>query len=93
MGAPREPARTCVGCREVSGKAGLVRIVRDGDGRVRVDRMGKAPGRGAYVHPRPECVRRAAKGSLARALRATLEPGEAGRLRDELMMEAGATTT
>jgi predicted RNA-binding protein YlxR (DUF448 family) len=82
-----------VGCREVGGKAGLVRVVRGPDGVVRVDLTGRAPGRGAYVHPRTDCVGRAAKGSLARALRATLGPGEAGRLLDELTTEPGATIT
>jgi predicted RNA-binding protein YlxR (DUF448 family) len=93
VGQRREPVRTCVGCREVGGKAELIRVVRGQDGVVRVDRTGRAPGRGAYMHPRADCLGRAAKGSLARALRATLGPGEAGRLLDELTEEAGATTT
>jgi predicted RNA-binding protein YlxR (DUF448 family) len=83
-----EPTRTCVGCRRTGSKAGLVRIARAGDG-VALDRSGRAPGRGAYCHPEPDCVRAAfAAGVLARALRTGLGPDELGRLRNEI--ETGA---
>ncbi|HEX5568653.1 MAG TPA: YlxR family protein [Streptomyces sp.] len=49
------PERTCVGCRERSDKAGLLRVVLDG-GRCVPDHRGTLPGRGAYVHPAPTCV-------------------------------------
>ncbi|MFL5798550.1 MAG: YlxR family protein [Actinomycetota bacterium] len=93
----REPIRTCVGCRETGTKADLVRLVRAADGAVRFDRTGKAPGRGAYLHPRPACWDGALKrGGLARALRTGdrgdhgLRPGEASTLRAEI---EGARTT
>ena len=63
-----EPRRTCVACREEGTKDELVRLVR-GPGGVEVDRSGRAPGRGAYLHRRPECLEMARKrGALARAL-------------------------
>ncbi|MGZ4104207.1 MAG: YlxR family protein [Actinomycetota bacterium] len=65
---PSEPARTCIGCRQVRPKSELVRIVRSTDGSAVVDREARAPGRGAYVHPTPECVARAGR-RLAGALR------------------------
>ncbi|MCF6526251.1 YlxR family protein [Streptomyces sp. JJ36] len=49
------PQRTCVGCREQSGKAELLRVVLVG-GRCVPDHRGTLPGRGAYVHPRQSCV-------------------------------------
>ncbi|MEE1941789.1 YlxR family protein [Streptomyces sp. TRM 70361] len=49
------PERTCVGCRERSGKAGLLRVVLAGD-RCVPDHRGTLPGRGAYLHPVPACV-------------------------------------
>ena len=64
------PQRTCVGCREVQGKRQLVRVVRQADGRVRLDETGKAPGRGAYMHANKECWQSALSGGrLAHALK------------------------
>lgn len=65
------PQRTCVGCREVLPKRSLIRIVRSPDG-VKVDRTGKAPGRGAYLHDKRSCWQQALRGALARALRTEL---------------------
>jgi predicted RNA-binding protein YlxR (DUF448 family) len=70
-----EPARTCVGCREVGGKQGLIRIVRRSEGGAAVDVTGQASGRGAYLHPVAACVEIARKKrSLDRALRTTVQP-------------------
>jgi predicted RNA-binding protein YlxR (DUF448 family) len=67
--------RTCVGCREEAGKAGLIRIVRRAEGGAAIDRTGRATGRGAYVHDDPICVELARKKrSLDRALHATIQP-------------------
>ncbi|MDP9340743.1 MAG: YlxR family protein [Actinomycetota bacterium] len=80
----REPERTCVGCRVKAPKRDLVRLVT-GDEGVRVDPGGKAPGRGAYVHRDPECIRLALRrGALAYALRTRLSPEEAGNLTETL---------
>ena len=71
------PQRTCVACRETGDKRGLVRIVRTPDGRVVIDRTGKANGRGAYVHDSPECWQPALKRErLAHALKATISPAD-----------------
>ena len=84
MPAAHAPQRTCVGCRERGEKAGLVRVVADGEG-VRVDRRGSAPGRGAYVHPDRACVEAAiARGALTRALRVGLNEHGAATLRADL---------
>jgi uncharacterized protein len=70
MAGKHVPQRTCVGCREVQGKRQMVRVVRSGDGHVRIDVTGKQPGRGAYVHVRPACWQSAlAGGRLAHALK------------------------
>lgn len=80
----REPVRTCVGCRVRTGKAELVRIViRSGE--YRPDPFARMPGRGAYLHPDPKCLDRAARrSSLRRALRASDEVS-ADRLREQLL--------
>ena len=79
-----EPERSCVGCRERAPKAELLRIVRTTGG-VRVDPLGRAPGRGAYVHRDPACADAAVRrGALAAALRVGLTKGELARLRNEI---------
>jgi len=74
-----------VGCRERAGKSELVRVVRRPAGQVSVDPTGRSPGRGAYVHRSESCVRQAVRrGSLARALKASLDEAEVSRLVHEL---------
>ncbi len=64
------PQRTCIGCREEAGKRALVRIVRTPDGRVGVDRTGRANGRGAYIHGEAACWEKALRGAtIERALK------------------------
>ena len=53
------PMRQCVGCREMKAKKELVRVVRSPEGEISLDFRGKAPGRGAYVCPQAECLKRA----------------------------------
>ena len=59
------PMRQCVGCREMRPKRELVRVVKSPEGEISLDFKGKAPGRGAYVCPNAECLKKARK---ARAL-------------------------
>lgn len=75
------PQRTCVACREVQAKGTLVRLVRTPEG-VFPDMQGKRPGRGAYLHARPECWERGLAGALASALRTTLADEDRQRLVD-----------
>jgi uncharacterized protein len=66
--------RTCVGCRKRAAKEELLRVVADdlGEGlEVVPDPRGRAPGRGAHVHPRSDCLELALRRrAFARALRA-----------------------
>ena len=64
------PQRQCMGCRERKNKREMIRVVRGTDGTVNLDFSGKAPGRGAYLCPDPECLKRAIK---AKALDRSLE--------------------
>ena len=72
---PRKiPMRMCVGCREMKTKATLLRVVKPQEGDAHIDRVGKAPGRGAYVCDDIECLRRARKTrALERALDCRIE--------------------
>ena len=53
------PQRQCVGCREMKDKRALIRAVKSPQGEVSLDFTGKKPGRGAYVCPNSECLKRA----------------------------------
>ena len=44
-----EPKRTCIGCNQIKLKKELIRIVKDKQGNINVDKTGKANGRGAYI--------------------------------------------
>ena len=55
------PMRQCVGCREMKPKKELIRVVRGPEGGISLDFKGKAPGRGAYVCPDSNCLKRAIK--------------------------------
>lgn len=56
-----QPKRTCIGCNEVKIKKELIRIVKNKEGEISVDRTGKASGRGAYLCDNIECLEKAIK--------------------------------
>ena len=64
------PMRQCMGCRERKAKKEMLRVVRGTDGVVSLDFGGKLNGRGAYICPDPECLKKARK---TRALERCLE--------------------
>ena len=78
------PQRQCVGCRERKEKRELIRVVRSPEGVISLDFKGKKPGRGAYLCPDPECLKRARK---SRALERALETAITPELYDELERE------
>ena len=72
------PMRMCVGCREMKPKATLLRVVKPQEADAFIDRTGKAAGRGAYVCPGIECLRKAEKShALDRALDTKIEAAAA----------------
>lgn len=75
------PMRTCVVCRDKTGKRQLVRLVYAADG-LKVDPTGKLAGRGAYLCEREECWQRVITSEvLAKALRVTLTADDRERLK------------
>lgn len=65
------PERTCVGCREVDEQAELLRLALDRVAGVVLDPARRLGGRGAYLHPRADCIDRAIRRrAIPRALRA-----------------------
>ena len=82
------PLRQCLGCREMKPKKELIRVVRSHEGEVSLDFKGKKPGRGAYVCPSPECLKKARKArALERAFSAPM-PDEVWEELEAQMKEA-----
>ena len=52
----KEPLRMCIACREMKDKKELMRIVKNKDGMIFVDKTGKANGRGAYICKNMDCL-------------------------------------
>ncbi len=79
------PQRQCMGCRERKAKREMIRVVRGTDGNVSLDFSGKAPGRGAYICPDPECLKKALRSkALDRSLEVTIPQEVYGRLQKEM---------
>ena len=79
------PQRQCMGCRERKAKREMIRIVRGTDGNVTLDFSGKAPGRGAYLCPDPECLKKAIRSkALDRSLEVTIPQEVYDRLEKEM---------
>lgn len=85
------PQRTCVACRQVGHKRGLVRLVRTPEGEVILDVTGKRAGRGAYLCPTTQCWEMGISGGkLERSLKIILtqeKKGELMKLGEELARE------
>lgn len=82
------PMRQCLGCREMKPKKELIRVVRSPEGNISLDFRGKASGRGAYVCPNSQCLKKAIKTkALERAFSTQIPPEIYEALEQE--MEAG----
>ena len=79
------PQRQCMGCRERKAKREMIRVVRCTDGTVTLDFSGKLNGRGAYICPDPECLKKAIRSkSLDRSLEVTIPQEVYDRLQKEM---------
>ncbi len=62
MAANRKvPMRRCVGCQEMKSKKEMIRVIRTQEGEFSLDATGKKNGRGAYICPSAECLRKAVR--------------------------------
>ena len=55
------PQRTCMGCNTKKDKSELIRIVRNKENQIMIDKTGKQDGRGAYICNNIECLEKAIK--------------------------------
>ena len=79
------PQRQCMGCRERMDKRQLIRVVRTPEGNVQLDFSGKLNGRGAYICPKADCLKKARKAkALDRSLEVTIPEEVYDRLEREI---------
>lgn len=57
----RQPERTCMGCNTKKNKNELIRIVKNKQDEINVDKTGKLEGRGAYLCDDITCLEKAKK--------------------------------
>ena len=85
MVTKKVPVRMCSGCGEHKAKKELIRVVRSPEGELSIDFRGKKSGRGAYICPDMECLRKARKARrLEKALDCQIPDEVYERLEEEL---------
>lgn len=73
MKVKKIPMRMCTGCMEMKSKKELIRVVKNKEGEISLDLVGKKPGRGAYVCKSTDCLEKAFKTKrLSRNLETTI---------------------
>lgn len=55
------PQRQCIGCGEMKNKKEMIRVIKTPEGEIMMDATGKKNGRGAYICPSRECLKKAIK--------------------------------
>ncbi len=79
------PLRKCLGCDEMLGKKGMLRVVKTKEGEISIDETGKKNGRGAYICRDMECFNMAQKKhSLERSLKCSISEEIYEKLRQEI---------
>ena len=69
------PMRMCIGCREMKPKRELIRVVKTPENEIKLDLTGKLNGRGAYVCPCSDCLKKVRKqNALAHTFSMKIDP-------------------
>ncbi|WP_179968262.1 YlxR family protein [Mycobacterium conspicuum] len=95
---PSVPVRTCVGCRKRELAVELLRVVAvsngNGEFAAVVDTARSLPGRGAWLHPTPQCLQQAIRRrAFTRALRITGSPDTSAVVEHFRALEAPGNRT
>ncbi len=61
MSVKKIPLRQCIGCGEMKSKKEMIRVLRTAEGEILIDATGRRNGRGAYLCPSCECLKKAVK--------------------------------
>lgn len=77
--------RMCLACREMFDKKQLLRIVKNKDGEIFIDKTGKANGRGAYICTQKSCIDKVKKQKLLnKAFKCQIEQNIYDMLEEEI---------
>ncbi len=80
------PMRMCLGCQEMKPKKELIRIVKTPENVIDIDPIGKRAGRGAYICPSEDCLRKAIKAKrVEKAFGQPVPPEIVDRLKERLV--------
>ncbi|QNU65738.1 YlxR family protein [Ruminiclostridium herbifermentans] len=84
------PLRMCLGCKEMKPKRELIRVVKNNEGEINIDLVGKKPGRGAYICKSVECLEQAMKAKrLEKAFETTIDVEIYNNLKNQLEGDNG----
>ena len=73
MSTKKIPQRQCIGCNEMKSKKDMIRVVKTPEGEFVLDATGRKNGRGAYVCPSGDCLKKAIKSrGLERSFKMTI---------------------
>lgn len=61
MSTKKIPLRQCIGCGETKSKKEMIRILKTESGEIILDATGRKNGRGAYICPSADCLKKAVK--------------------------------
>ncbi|MCR5823316.1 MAG: YlxR family protein [Lachnospiraceae bacterium] len=84
MADKKIPMRKCTGCGAQKSKKEMIRVLKTPEGEIKIDKTGRANGRGAYICDSAECLKKARRsGGIAKSLSVAI-PDE---VYDELIKE------
>ena len=89
MSMKKVPLRQCIGCQEMKSKKEMIRVIKTAEDEIMLDATGRKNGRGAYLCPSMECLKKAVKGKgLERSFKMAI-PKEVYETLEKEMEEIG----
>ena len=89
MSMKKVPLRQCIGCQEMKSKKEMIRVIKTAEDEIMLDATGHKNGRGAYLCPSMECLKKAVKGKgLERSFKMAI-PKEVYETLEKEMEELG----
>lgn len=86
MANKKIPMRQCVGCRESKSKKEMIRVIRTPEEKIVMDATGRKNGRGAYICPSMECLKKARRSKgLERSLKMAIPEDVYDNLEKEMI--------
>ena len=89
MSMKKVPLRQCIGCQEMKSMKEMIRVIKTAEDEIMLDATGRKNGRGAYLCPSMECLKKAVKGKgLERSFKMAI-PKEVYETLEKEMEELG----